>query len=220
MHTQAGHVEAMNALGLAWMLILKDNQPGLYAAADAWNWEDEPILHGASETGHGRHEIRTIRVTSEIPDPVKEKLPGAAQLMLIERYRHPIARSAETGACRHGDPADRDPVACAAASGAKLSCETVLAVTALTPAQAGPGFLLARNRDHWAIENGLHHRRDTTLAEDASRLRAGKSWRFFTAAGNTVISVLNRAGHGNHAAARRDLAWDRTGLQALALLGL
>jgi predicted transposase YbfD/YdcC len=220
MHTQTGHVEAMNALGLAWMLILKDNQPGLYAAADAWNWEDEPILHGASETGHGRHEIRTIRVTSEIPDLIKAKLPGAAQLMLIERYRHPIPRSADTGACRHGDPADRDPVACAAASGAKLSCETVLAVTALTPAQAGPGFLLARNRDHWAIENGLHHRRDTTLAEDASRLRAGKSWRFFTAAGNTVISVLNRAGHGNHAAARRDLAWDRTGLQALALLGL
>jgi len=220
MHTQTGHVEAMNAPGLAWMLILKDNQPGLYAAADAWNWEDEPILHGASETGHGRHEIRTIRVTSEIPDLIKEKLPGAAQLMLIERYRHPIPRSADTGACRHGDPADRDPVACAAASGAKLSCETVLAVTALTPAQAGSGFLLARNRDHWAIENGLHHRRDTTLAEDASRLRAGKSWRFFTAAGNTVISVLNRAGHGNHAAARRDLAWDRTGLQALALLGL
>ena len=220
MHTQTGHVEAMNALGLAWMLILKDNQPGLYAAADAWNREDEPILHGASETGHGRHEIRTIRVTSEIPDLIKEKLPGAAQLMLIERYRHPIPRSADTGACRHGDPADRDPVACAAASGAKLSCETVLAITALTPAQAGPGFLLARNRDHRAIENGLHHRRDTTLAEDASRLRAGKSWRFFTAAGNTVISVLNRAGHGNHAAARRDLAWDRTGLQALALLGL
>jgi hypothetical protein len=60
---------------------------------------------------------------------------------------------------------------------------------------------------------------DTTLGEDASRLRAGKSPRLFAAIANTVTSVLNRAGHHNHAA-RRDLGWDRTGLQALALLGL
>ena len=220
MHTQAGHVQAMNALGIAWMLILKDNQPGLYAAADAWNWEHEPVLHASGETGHGRHEIRTIRLTSEVPAQIREKLPQAAQLMLIERYRHPIPRGADASACRHGDPADQDPAACAVACGAKMSCETVLAVTALTPAQAGPAFLLARNRDHWAIENGLHHRRDVSLGEDASRLRAGKSWRFFAAAGNVVVSVLNRAGYANHAAARRDLGWDRTGLQALALLGL
>jgi len=70
------------------------------------------------------------------------------------------------------------------------------------------------------MENGLHHRRDTTLGEDASRLRAGQSPRLFAAIGSTVISVLNRAGHGNHAAARRDLTWDRTGLRALTLLGL
>ena len=38
------------------------------------------------------------------------------------------------------------------AAGAKISCETVLALTALTPAQAGPEFLLARNRGHWGIE--------------------------------------------------------------------
>ena len=29
LHTQEAHVKAMNALGVAWMLILKDNQPGL-----------------------------------------------------------------------------------------------------------------------------------------------------------------------------------------------
>ena len=69
-------------------------------------------------------------------------------------------------------------------------------------------------------DNGLHHRRDTTLAEDASQLRAGQSWRLFASIANTTVSVLNRAGYPNHAAARRDLGWDRTGLQALALLGL
>ena len=141
-------------------------------------------------------------------------------MMLIERYRHKLPRGGAPDACTSGDPGDHDPIACAAACGMKLQAETVLAITALTPAQAGPVFLLERNRGHWAIENGLHYRRDTTLGEDASRLRAGQSPRLFASIGSTVISVLNRAGHLNHAAARRDLAWDRTGLRALALLGL
>ena len=203
------------------MLILKDNQPGLYAAADAHIWEDEPVLHATSRSQprparsphHPRHQHR--------PDQIRAKLPGTGQLMLIERYRHPVRGTAAANACRAASTCD-DPAltACAAACGAKVSCETVLAVTALTPAQASPAFLLARNRDHWGIENGLHHRRDTTLAEDASRLRAGGSWRLFAAIANMTVSVLNRAGHRNHAAARRDCAWDRTGLLALELLGL
>jgi len=220
MHTQENHVKAMNALRIGWILTLKDNQPGLYAAADAHPWQNEPVLHGTSETGHGRHDIRTIRLTSDVPDQIKARLPGAEQLMLIERYRHALPRGGAPAACTSGDPGDHDPLACAAACGGKLSCETVLAVTALTPAQAGPAFLLARNRDHWAIENGLHYRRDVSLGEDASRLRAGQSARLFAAIGNTITSVLNRAGLANHAAARRDLGWDRTGLQALTLLGL
>ena len=88
-------------------------------------------------------------------------------------------------------PATRAWPGCAA--GAKISCETVLALTALTPAQAGPEFLLARNRGHWGIENGLHLRRDTTYAEDASRLRAGSAPRLFAAIASTAVSVLNRA---------------------------
>src|ERR1019366_7286676 len=95
-----------------------------------------------------------------------------------------------------------DPDMAGCAAGAKISCETVLALTALTPAQAGPEFLLARNRSHWGIENGLHLRRDTTYAEDASRLRAGDAPRLFASIASTVVSVLNRAGLTNHAAAR------------------
>ncbi len=224
MHTQAGHVKAMNALGIGWIVILKDNQPGLYDLAAAHPWEDEPILHATAETGHGRHEVRTIRVTSLVPDQIGQRLPGTAQLMLIERYRHSVTGRAAAVACRAGtaggDGDDLGLTACAQACGAKMSCETVLAVTALTPAQAGPAFLLARNRGHWGIENGLHYRRDVTLGEDASRLRAGNSPRLFAAIGNVVTSVLSKSGYDNHAAARRELAWDRTGLAALAMLGL
>ena len=63
---------------------------------------------------------------------------------------------AAAAACRaataEADGDDLGLSACAARRGAKISCETVLAVTALTPAQASPAFLLARNRDHWGIK--------------------------------------------------------------------
>ena len=207
LHTQARHVEAMNKLRIGWILDLKDNQPGLYALADAHPWHEEPVLHATAETGHGRHEIRTIRVTSQVPDGITRRFPGTSQMMLIERYRHDVRGSTATAACR---AAGDDPhMTCAA--GAKISCETVLALTALTPGQAGPEFLLARNRGHWGIENGLHLRRDTTYAEDASRLRAGDAPRLFASIASTVVSVLNRADLTNHAAARRNLAWDRSG---------
>ena len=57
-------------------------------------------------------------------------------------------------------------------------------------------------------------------AEDASRLRAGSAPRLFASIASFAVSVLNRAGLTNHAAARRALGWDRTGLQVLGLLGL
>ncbi len=217
LHTQAGHVEAMNKLRVGWILDLKDNQPGLYALADAHPWHEEPVLHATAETGHGRHEIRTMRVTSQVPDGIARRFPGTSQMMLIERYRHDVRGSDATAACR---AAGDDPHMAGCAAGHKISCETVLALTALTPAQAGPEFLLARNRGHWGIENGLHLRRDTTYAEDSSRLRAGDAPRLFACIASLAVSVLNRAGLTNHAAARRDLGWDRTGLRALGLLGL
>ena len=164
--------------------------------------------------------IRTIKVTSEIPAAITAKLPGAAQLMLIERYRHQLPHGGAPAACRDGDPGDHDPLACAAACGAKLQAETVLAVTALTPAQAGPRVparpqprpLGHRKRPSPPARHNPRRRRLPAARRAIPRL--------FAAIANTVTSVLNRAGHANHAAARRDLAWDRTGLQALAILGL
>ena len=75
----------MNARGIGWILTLKDNQPGAYAAADAHPWHDEPVLHATSETGHGRHEVRTIRATTVVPAEITRRFPGTGQMMLIER---------------------------------------------------------------------------------------------------------------------------------------
>ncbi len=91
-------------------------------------------------------------------------------MMLIERYRHDVRGSDATAACR---AAGDDPHMAGCAAGAKISCETVLALTALTPAQAGPGFLLARNRGHWGIENGLHRAGETLRRSATLRPRCG-----------------------------------------------
>ena len=140
--------------------------------------------------------------------------------MLIERYPYSVRGTAAANACRAastcGDPA---LTACAAACGAKVSCETVLRHRAhprpgqpRLPARPQPRPLGHRKR---AAPPPRHNPR-----QDASRLAAGGSWRLFAAIANMTVSVLNRAGHRNQAAARRDCAWDRTGLLALELLGL
>ena len=49
----------------------------------------------------------------------------------------------------------------------KVSC----AVTGPTRSRAGPAELLALIRRRRSIENRLRYRRDTTLREDASRIR-------------------------------------------------
>lgn len=59
---------------------VKDNQPGLFAALDAMDWENTPVSHAAHDRGHGRHETRTLQV---LPAP-GGLFPYAAQAFLIE----------------------------------------------------------------------------------------------------------------------------------------
>jgi hypothetical protein len=52
-------------------------------------------------------------------------------------------------------------------------------------------LLLEFTRGHWAIENGLHYRRDVTLGEDASRIRKGGAPQVMAALRNGTIHVLS-----------------------------
>ena len=54
----------------------------------------------------------------------------------------------------------------------ETSEETALGITSVPEDRADPERLLAWNRGHWQIENGNHYRRDVSLGEDASRIRA------------------------------------------------
>ena len=99
----------------------------------------------------------------------------------------------------------------------KVTTEVAYAVTGLGP-EVGPAELLAIWRGHWAIENRLHHVRDVTLGEDASRVRTGAAPQVMAALRNVTIALLRRAGYRNIAAGLRATGWQAGA--ALALLGI
>jgi hypothetical protein len=101
---------------------------------------------------------------------------------------------------------------------AKLAGEVVYGLTSLPATAASAAELLRLHRAHWGIENGLHHRRDVTFHEDATRLTKGNAGRVMATLNNLSIGLLRRAGYTNLAAARRHCAADLS--LSLTLLSL
>lgn len=80
-------------------------------------------------------------------------------------------------------------------------------VTSLPAALASPKRVLDLTREHWAVENGLHYRRDATLREDHSQLRMGHAPQLLAILNNTVLGLLACQGATNVAEARRVFAY-------------
>ena len=60
-------------------------------------------------------------------------------------------------------------------------------------------------RDHWLIENALHHVRDVAMAEDASRIR--RQPEVFAQLRTWALNLLRQTGHDNISAARQTIGW-------------
>lgn len=65
-------------------------------------------------------------------------------------------------------------------------------------------------RDHWLIENALHHVRDVTFGEDASRIRRQPG--VFAQLRTCALNLLRQAGHANIRAARQIIGWSEQAL--------
>ncbi|MGW1779425.1 hypothetical protein ACWCQQ_09820 [Streptomyces sp. NPDC002143] len=85
----------------------------------------------------------------------------------------------------------------------KVTLDRVYGVTDLTAEQADATEIARRVRDHWGIENKIHHVRDTTYAEDASRVRAGTAPRAMASLRNLAIGALRLTAQTNVAAGLR-----------------
>jgi predicted transposase YbfD/YdcC len=191
LHSQTGHARFLVEEKKAhYIAVIKGNQPLLHQRLKRLPWRDVPLLDKTRATEHGRDEIRRVKTCT-----VTRGLgfPHAAQAVQIVRRR----RTVTTG---------------------KVTLERVYAVTDLAAEQADAPEIAHRVREHWGIENKIHHVRDTTFAEDASRVRTGTAPRAMAALRNLAIGALRLTGCDNIAAGLRKHGRDAT--RPLATLGI
>jgi predicted transposase YbfD/YdcC len=141
------------------------------------------------DKGHGRIEKRTLRTTTILTK--QQDWAGLKQGFELVRER------TEKG---------------------KKTKEVVHGITSLSPERADARRLLELTREHWAIENELHYRRDVTLGEDASRVRKGVAPQVMAALRNSVLHVLSDVVAPSIASAMRTMG--NCLAQAFEILGL
>jgi predicted transposase YbfD/YdcC len=180
LHTQREHVTALHARGAHWVMTVKGNQPTLRRQLAELPWRQVGEGHRSAETGHGRREIRVLKVVTIAAGIA---FPHARQAIQVIRRTRPI--SARTG--RKG----------------RWHTETIYAITDLAPHEARPDELAAWIRGHWQIENGLHWVRDVTFGEDASRVHTGAAPQVMASLRNLATSLHRLTGATNIAAALR-----------------
>ena len=133
--------------GADYLFTVKGNCPETFAALAALDWNAPGARHHRAppEKGHGRVDRRQLDALA---------LPG--RMVRFDKARQAMHILRERTELRTG----------------KTTTETAYALTSVSAERAGPAQLLAWNRGHWMVENANHYRRDASLGEDASRLRA------------------------------------------------
>ena len=181
LHCQRGHADFLAARGGHYLFTVKANQPTLRTAVRRLPWAAAPGFR-RRERGHGRAESRSIKVIDCDGTGIPELFPGARRAIKVVRRR--------------------------TTAGGRRSVETVYALTSLDHRAADLGLLATWLRGHWEIENRVHHVRDVTQREDASRIRTGSGPQVMAALRNTATNLARLGGHDNIAAAQRAAAWD------------
>ncbi len=172
LHTQRAHAHRVIAAGGHYLLVVKGNQKKLRKQLKRLPWQEIPLQNRTTATGHGRREVRRLKVCTVQPGLL---FPHAVQAIEIKRRR----TNRKTG---------------------KVETKTVYAVTSLAPDQADPARLAELVQGHWSVE-ALHHVRDVTFGEDASRVRTGTAPRAMATLRNLAVGLMRQAGWTNIAAA-------------------
>ena len=185
LHCQRAHADFLAARGGHYLFTVKGNQPLLRQALMRLPWAHAPGTRRRG-SGHGRTESRSIKVIDLDGTQTQALFPHARRAIKVVRRRR--------------------------VGGRKPSVEVVYAITSLDYRAADPRLLAAWLQGHWAIENSVHHVRDVTQREDASRIRLGAGPQLMAALRNTAANIARLAGHTNIAAAQRDAAWSPTAI--------
>ncbi|MEV4571530.1 ISAs1 family transposase [Nonomuraea sp. NPDC049419] len=189
LYTQHDHAHHIIAAGGHYLFIVKGNQPTLQRRLKALPWREAILNDRTDETGHGRREIRRMKLCTVRPGL---PFPHAAQAIQVKRRR----TDHRTG---------------------KTTIVTTYALTSLPPGRITHSQLAALIRGHWSIE-ALHHIRDVTYREDASRVRTGAAPRIMAGLRNLAIGLARLIGWTNIAAATDHYrSHPNDGLQLLGL---
>lgn len=155
-----------------YLFIVKGNQPTLHRRLKALPWREAILNDRTDETGHGRREIRRMKICTVRPGL---PFPHAVQAIQVKRRR----TDRKTG---------------------KTTIVTIYAVTSLPPGRISHAQLAALIRGHWSVEI-LHHIRDVTYREDACKVRTGAAPRILASLRNLAIGLARLIGWTNIAAA-------------------
>lgn len=175
MHTQKKFCATVHVYGGYYLVIVKDNQPGVRQDLIDF-FEDESIdqtelqYHKKVQKGHGRLEVREIWASTEMNEWFQREWAGVAQVFKIRRY------------VKEGD---------------KEREEIVYGMTSLPRKKANAERLLDLNQKHWYIENRLHYRRDVTLGEDASQVRTNGAPAVLAALNGGLLAIMDFLGVTN-----------------------
>ncbi|WP_443174812.1 ISAs1 family transposase [Nonomuraea sp. KM90] len=172
LHTQHNHARQIVAAGGHYLFIVKGNQPTLLRRLKALPWREAILNDRTDESGHGRREIRRMKICAVRPGL---PFPHAAQAIQVKRRR----TDHKTG---------------------KTTIVTIYAITSLPPGRIAHAQLAALIRGHWSIE-ALHHIRDVTYHEDACRVRTGAAPRVLSSLRNLAIGLARLLGWTNIASA-------------------
>lgn len=121
LHCQRHHVTYLAQRGAHWILTVKGNQPSLHQQLAGLPWPDVPIADRTTDRGHGRREIRTLKILSV---STGIDFPHAAQAIQIRRRRRRLDQPK------------------------RFTTETVYAITDLLTHQAKPMHLADWIRGH------------------------------------------------------------------------
>ncbi|PHQ47897.1 ISAs1 family transposase [Streptomyces cinnamoneus] len=189
LHTQHEHAAYLHERGAHYLAVIKRNHPTLHERVRRLPWRDIRLDHIERGRAHHRDEIRRLKTAAF----AHLDYPHARQALQVVRWRRDLGSG-------------------------KLTIARIHLVTSLPPGAATGEQLATWIRGHWKIENQLHHVRDRTFREDASKIRTRHLPRTMASLRNLAIGVHRQDGHTNIAAALRRTGRDYQ--RPLTTLGL
>lgn len=225
MHTQKTACQAIEQFGGKYLFFFKDNHPTAHQdlalffqdpQADQSTWS----CFSQTEKGHGRLTTRRVRTTTEMNEWFAGEWAGIGQtfevVRTVKRRQRKLVERPETGKQTPDSKKKKTQKASKGEGQEKTtskdkkskkkkqvkyveetSQQVVYGFTNFTPAQAGPVAVATFLRDHWAIENRLHWRRDVTLREDHSQVRTTGKPEALAALNNVVLALMDWLGIHN-----------------------